>query len=89
MTGKRTRRRLEIKPPPPGITVDERKRLLVALLREARRAKSLTVQDGNNILEHTCVLRKSLTTSELKEIGEALKKVAGSNPPLSEADFLS
>ena len=87
MTGTRTRRRLERKPHAPAVPLEARRCLLLALLRESKRAESLTEVEGRNILDHVCVLRPTLTASELKEVGNALKKVSGAQLQDSEDDY--
>lgn len=64
---------------PPGVGTDERKKLLIALLREARRLPTLSQKQGTDILEHACILSPTLSSSELIEIGKALQKVEDGN----------
>lgn len=87
MTGTRTRRRLARGNARPAVEPEERECLLAALLRDARRRTSLTAEEGNNILEHACVLEGRLDASVLKEVGKALMKVSGAG--LTEEDFLT
>lgn len=64
---------------------DERKQLLLRLLRDARVRKSLSLHEGENIIEHVCLLRGFLDAGILKEVGIALGKVEVI--PSTEADW--
>lgn len=67
MATKKTRRTL----------VEERFEVLKALLREAKRLKSISKKQADDIFENACSAKGHLTPELQKQIGEALSKTEG------------
>ncbi len=75
MTGQRMRRRFARKATPsPGVTPEERMKLLIKLLRATRVDKTISKQTAEAILEQVCVVRDRLDEKTLREVGAALLK---------------